>query len=185
MIMYHPYYLEYIMPKILNKKSIFKSKLFDIKEADIEFNNNILKYEIISGTGNGAVLVVPIVNNDIIFIKEYAAAVDDYMITFPKGKIDNGETIVEAANRELQEEIGYKSLEIRLIKKLYLAPGYIDHMTYVMVAKELSPSSLVGDEPEELEVIRVNREDVSSFLNKHEIVDSRVYAAISFIENHE
>jgi ADP-ribose diphosphatase len=94
------------MPKILNKKSIFRSKLFDIKEADIEFNNNILKYEIISGTGNGAVLIVPIINNDIIFIKEYAAAVDDYMITFPKGKIDNGETIVEAANRELQEEIG-------------------------------------------------------------------------------
>ena len=185
MIMYHPYYLEYIMPKILNKKSIFRSKLFDIKEADIEFNNNILKYEIISGTGNGAVLIVPIINNDIIFIKEYAAAVDDYMITFPKGKIDDGETIVEAANRELQEEIGYKSLEIRLIKKLYLAPGYIDHMTYVMVAKELSLSSLAGDEPEELEVIRVNREDVRSFLNKHEIVDSRVYAAISFIENHE
>jgi hypothetical protein len=58
-------------------------------------------------------------------------------------------------------------------------------MTYVTVAKELSPSSLAGDEPEELEVIRVNREDVRSFLNKHEIVDSRVYAAISFIENHE
>ena len=180
--MYHPCYAEYTMPKIIKKKSIFRSKLFDIKEADIEFKNNILKYEIISGTGNGAVLIVPIINNDIIFIKEYAAAVDDYMITLPKGKIDQGETIIEAANRELQEEISYKSSEIKLIKKLYLAPGYIDHITYVMVAKDLSASSLSGDEPEELEVIRVNREDVHSFLHKHDIVDSRVYAAISFIE---
>ena len=65
--MYHPCYAEYTMPKIIKKKSIFRSKLFDIKEADIEFKNNILKYEIISGTGNGAVLIVPIINNDIIY----------------------------------------------------------------------------------------------------------------------
>ena len=173
------------MPKILNQKSIFKSKLFDIKQADIEFNGTTMKYEIISGTGSGAVMVVPFIENDIIFIKEYAAAIDDYMITFPKGKIDKGETIEEAANRELQEEVGYKSKDIKLIKKLYLAPGYIDHMTYVMVAKELSVSSLSGDEPEELEVIRVHKDDVINFLDKNEIIDSRVYAALNIIENHE
>ena len=173
------------MPKILNQKLIFKSKLFNIKQADIEFNGTTMKYEIISGTGSGAVMVVPFIDNDIIFIKEYAAAIDDYMITFPKGKIDRGETIEEAANRELQEEVGYKSREIKLIKKLYLAPGYIDHMTYVMVAKELSVSSLSGDEPEELEVIRVHRDDVINFLDKNEIIDSRVHAALNIIENHE
>ena len=173
------------MPKILNQKLIFKSKLFNIKQADIEFNGTTMKYEIISGTGSGAVMVVPFIENDIIFIKEYAAAIDDYMITFPKGKIDKGETIEEAANRELQEEVGYKSKEIKLIKKLYLAPGYIDHMTYVMIAKELSVSSLSGDEPEELEVIRVHRDDVINFLDKNEIIDSRVHAALNIIENHE
>ena len=173
------------MPKILKQKSIFKSKLFDIKQADIEFNGTTMKYEIISGTGSGAVMVVPFIENDIIFIKEYAAAIDDYMISFPKGKIDKGETIEEAANRELQEEVGYKSKDIKLTKKLYLAPGYIDHMTYVMVAKELSVSSLSGDEPEELEVIRVHRDDVINFLDKNEIIDSRVHAALNIIENHE
>ena len=173
------------MPKILNQKLIFKSKLFNIKQADIEFNGTTMKYEIISGTGSGAVMVVPFIENDIIFIKEYAAAIDDYMITFPKGKIDKGETIEEAANRELQEEAGYKSKEIKLIKKLYLAPGYIDHMTYVMVAKELSVASLSGDEPEKLEVIRVHRDDVINFLDKNEIIDSRVHAALNIIENHE
>ena len=173
------------MPKILKEKFIFKSRLFNIKQATINFNNKTLNYEIISGTGRGAVLIVPIINDEVIFIKEYAAAIDDYMITFPKGKIDKGETIEEAANRELQEEVGYKSKEIKLIKKLYLAPGYIDHMTYVMVAKELSVSSLRGDEPEELEVIRVHRDDIINFLDKNEIIDSRVHAALNIIENHE
>ena len=105
--MYHPCNLEYIMPKIIKEKSIFKSKLFNIKQAKIKFDNQILDYEIISGTGSGAVLIVPILGDEIIFIKEYAAAVDDYMITLPKGKIDDGEQLIEAANRELQEEVGF------------------------------------------------------------------------------
>ena len=56
------------------------------------------------GLDDGAVLIIPILENKIIFIKEYAAAVDDYMLTLPKGKIDSNETIYEAADRELQEE---------------------------------------------------------------------------------
>ncbi len=169
------------MPKILKKKSIFKSKLFNIEQADIEFKDKVLKYEIISGNSNGAVLVVPIIGSEIIFIKEYAAAVDSYMITFPKGKIDNDESMYEAANRELQEEIGYKANNIEFIKKIYLAPGYIDHITYVMFAKGLQSSSLLGDEPEILEQIRVNIDELQKFLDESEIIDSRVYAALNYI----
>ena len=170
------------MPKILKKKSIFKSKLFNIKQADIQFKDKVLQYEIVSGNGNGAVLIVPMIGNEIILIREYAAAVDDYMITFPKGSIDRDETIYEAANRELQEEIGYKASNIKFIKKIYLAPGYIDHTTYIMFADGLEPSSLLGDEPEILEQIRVNKDEIQKFLEVSEIVDSRVHAALNCIQ---
>ncbi len=169
------------MPKILKKKTIYKSKLFNIKQADIKFGDKILKYEIISGTGKGAVLVVPIIGDDIIFIKEYAAAVDSYMVTFPKGKIDKDENMYEAANRELQEEIGYKSNDIKFIKKIYLAPGYINHITYIMFAEDLTESSLLGDEPERLEQIRVNKDELHKFLETSEIIDSRVYSALNYL----
>lgn len=169
------------MPKILKKKSLFKTKLFNIEQADIEFEDEVLKYEIISGNNDGAVLVVPIIGSEIIFIKEYAAAVDNYMITLPKGKIDKDESMYEAANRELQEEIGYKANNIKFIKKIYLAPGYIDHITYLMFAEGLQSSSLLGDEPEILEQIRVNKDELQKFLDESEIIDSRVYAALNYI----
>ena len=169
------------MPKILKKKTIYKSKLFNIEQADIKFGDKILNYEIICGTGKGAVLVVPIIGDDIIFIKEYAAAVDSYMVTFPKGKIDKDENMYEAANRELQEEIGYKSNDIKFIKKIYLAPGYINHITYIMFAEDLTESSLLGDEPERLEQIRVNKDELHKFLETSEIIDSRVYSALNYL----
>jgi len=171
------------MPKILKKSSLYKSKLFNINEAKIEFHNETLTYEIISGTGSGAVLIIPIIDNKIIFIKEYAAAVDDYMLTLPKGKIDSNETIYQAADRELQEEIGFKSNKMKFIKEVYLAPGYIDHVTYMMLAESLKPSSLIGDEPEDLEIIQVEIPRISTFLEKNKIIDSRVYAAVNYIQN--
>ena len=142
-----------------------------------------MSYEIISGTGTGAVLIIPVLDKKIIFIKEYAAAVDDYMLTLPKGKIDSNETIYQAADRELQEEIGFKSNKMKFIKEIYLAPGYIDHVTYMMLAESLKPSSLIGDEPEDLEIIQVEIPRISAFLEKNKIIDSRVYAAVNYIQN--
>ena len=139
------------MPTIKNKSIITKTKLFKVEKLDIEFENKVHReYEVISGTGTGAVMVMPILNDEFYFIKEYAAAVDDYSLTFPKGKIDEGELILDAANRELQEEIGFKSTMLKHIYTLDLAPGYIDHKTYIILAEGLSPSKLPGDEPEEL-----------------------------------
>ena len=163
--MYHQLLLFYNMPKILKKSSLFKSRLFNISEAKIEFSNEVLNYEIISGTGQGAVLIIPVLENNILFIKEYAAAVDDYMLTLPKGKIDSNETMYEAADRELQEEVGFKSGKINFIKELYLAPGYIDHITYMMLAESLEPSSLIGDEPEDLEIIKVEISHINSLID--------------------
>ena len=142
------------MPTIKNKKIISKTSLFKITELDIEFNNNVKrKYEVISGSGRGAVMVIPVQGKKLLFIKEYAAGIDKYTLSFPKGRIDKNEEILEAANRELQEEIGHKANKLSNIFTLDLAPGYIDHKTYIVLAEELNPSKLEGDEPEALEVV--------------------------------
>ena len=35
-----------------------------------------------------SVLIVPVVNNELILIREYAAGVDSYELGFPKGAVD-------------------------------------------------------------------------------------------------
>ena len=73
---------------------------------------------------------------------------------------------------------------MKFIKELYLAPGYIDHVTYMMLAESLKPSSLIGDEPEDLEIIKVEIPRISIFLERNKIIDSRVYAAVNYIQNY-
>ena len=167
------------MPTIKNKSIIITTKLFRLNKLDIEFSNKAIReYEVIYGTGNGAVMIIPILGNDILFIREYAAGIDDYSLTFPKGQIDDGESILVAANRELQEEVGYKSEKIKQIYTLDLAPGYMNHKTYIILAENLVPSRLDGDEPEDLEVIKCDKNDINKLLFENNNIDSRVLASL-------
>ena len=167
------------MPIIKNKSTIITTKLFKINKLDIEFDNQAIReYEVISGTGSGAVMIIPILGDNFLFIREYAAAINNYSLTFPKGKIDDGESILVAANRELQEEIGYKANKIRQIFSLNLAPGYMDHNTYIILAENLVPSKLNGDEPEDLEVIKYNKNNLSNLLLESNNIDSRALASL-------
>ena len=123
-------------------------------------------------------MIIPVLGNDILFIREYAAGIDGYSLTFPKGKIDDGESILVAANRELQEEVGYKSEKIKKIYTLDLAPGYMNHKTHIILAEDLVPSKLNGDEPEDLEVIKCKKNDINKLLFKNNNIDSRVLASL-------
>ena len=172
------------MPIIKNKTFISETKLFKISKLDIEFPNNINReYEVITGTGNGAVMIIPISKTSVFFILENAAAIDSYSLSFPKGKIDPGEKILDAANRELQEEIGYRSDNTELIDTIDLAPGYIDHKTHIVLARDLVPSKLLGDEPEELKVIEVPLDNIDAHLVKYDHIDSRVLASLYIYNN--
>tara|TARA_Y100001936_G_C15879689_1_gene562146 strand:- start:229 stop:756 length:528 start_codon:yes stop_codon:yes gene_type:complete len=171
------------MPKIINKKTILQTRLFKLESLDINFgNDNFRNFEIISGSGAEAVMIIPVNGNNIIFIKEYAAAIDDYSITLPKGRIDKGENILDAANRELQEEIGFKSNNLEHIYTLDLAPGYINHKTHIVLAKDLIPSKLEGDEPEELEVISCKKNNLSKFIKQQNNIDSRAISCMYLLE---
>ena len=69
------------MPIIKNKTFISETKLFKISKLDIEFPNNINReYEVITGSGNGAVMIIPISKTSMFFILEYAAAIDSYSL---------------------------------------------------------------------------------------------------------
>ena len=172
------------MPDIKNKTLISLTKLFKVSKLDIEFPNNVTReYEVISGTGSGAVMIIPISEKSMFFIMEYAAAIDSYALTFPKGKIDDGEQILDAANRELQEEIGYFSSKLKHIYTIDLAPGYINHQTHIVLAEDLSPSQLIGDEPEELEIIEVPLDRINENLLQYKNIDSRVLASLYIYNN--
>ena len=127
-------------PTILGRKTLAHTRLFRIESIDLEFSNGERRqYErLVRGSSGGAVLVVPLLdNNTVLLVREYAAGVHRYEIGFPKGRVEGGEDILDAANRELKEEIGYGSHQLEHLTSLTIAPGYLEHATNIILAREL------------------------------------------------
>ncbi|PPI87847.1 ADP compounds hydrolase NudE [Candidatus Pantoea edessiphila] len=136
-------------PKIINVKTVAYSKLFKIQSVDLIFNNGKHRvYERIKSSNLETVIIVPVINNHLILIQEYAVSLEDYTLGFPKGLINSGESIQEAANRELKEEIGFGSTKLEIVGKLTIAPSYLYSINNIVLAEDLYEKKLQGDEPE-------------------------------------
>jgi len=167
------------LPKILNIDIRAKSDLFKIESIDLEFSNGVNRtFERFSGTRK-AVMVIPMLDdNTVLFVKEYAVGTERYEVTFPKGLIDEGESLTQTANREMQEEIGYGAKTFYLMKQLTSVPGVARGVMHTILAKDLFEQKLEGDEPEEIEVIECKLNEIDEFIERVDFTESRSIASL-------
>jgi len=168
-------------PKIIDRKTIAKTRFFCVETMNIQFSNGEYReYERLTrNRSSGAVLIVPLLDNDtVLLIREYSAGVDRYELGLPKGKIDAGEELLHAANRELKEEVGYGANQLHHLTSLSLAPSYLEHMIDIVIAENLYAEKLQGDEPEVLEVIPWKLNNIQGLLATGECTEARSIAAL-------
>jgi len=166
-------------PKILDRRLAAKTRIFRIEQIDLEFANGSRRcFERILG-GSASVLVVPLRDADTLLLsREYAAGLDRYELGFPKGIVEPREDPLEAANRELAEEVGCAARDLRLIHTVSLAPGYIQHFTHIVLARDLYERRADGDEPEPIEVVPWPMDDLHGLLARNDFSEARSIAAL-------
>jgi ADP-ribose diphosphatase len=167
-------------PEILGTHTLAKTRLFHIQQLDLRFTNGVeTRFERLIGSPQGAVLIVPMLDDDTFFlVREYAAGIDRYELSLPKGRIEQDEAILNAANREIMEEIGYGANNLHHLTSFSLAPGYLGHFTHVVLARDLYPQQIAGDEPEPLEVVPWRLSELGTLLGRDDCTEARSIAAL-------
>lgn len=166
-------------PTVTRREIIAQTRLFRVEAMDLAFSNGEQRqYERLVGSAKGAVLVVAMPDPDsVLMISEYAAGLDRYELAFPKGKIDAGESMLDAAGRELREETGFAAKRLTHIHSMTIAPGYLGHTTHIILAQDLFESPCEGDEPEPLDVSQWQFEQLPELLNREDFTEARSIAA--------
>jgi len=172
------------MPIIHSQAVIAETRQFRIESLELEFSNGECRqYERLARNGSaGAVLVVPMMDRDtVLLVREYAAGVHRYELGLPKGKVEAGEDCLNAANRELKEEIGFGAKRLQRLHTLSLAPGYLEHTIDIILAEDLYPEKLTGDEPEELDIVPWKLNEIDRLLATGECSEARSIAALYLV----
>ena len=167
-------------PRILRRDPIAETRIFRIEELDLEFANGATRtFERLLGGDEGSVLVVPMLDDDtVLLIREYSTGTDDYQLGLPKGRIEGGEDPLQAADREIREEVGYGAKDLHLLRTVSIVPSYIRHQTHIVLARDLFPDRQPGDEPEPIEVVPWKLSDWQTLLAQPDLTEARSITAL-------
>ncbi len=125
----------------------------------------------------GAVVVVPVVGDEALLVRQFRAAVGGDLLEVPAGKRDvDGEPPEETARRELEEEIGHRPGRLVKLAEFYNTPGFCDEYTHLFLAldlEDLGGNRAVGPEERAMTTERVRLARVEEYISSGELCDAK------------
>jgi ADP-ribose diphosphatase len=170
-------------PAINKVETVAQTRIFSIEEIDLTFTNGEKRiYERLTPRNHHAIMIIPFVDEDhVLLIKEYSMGIGDYTLSFPKGLVENSESLLNGAQRELKEEIGMGAESFEYMRDLKLSPNYMSHGISIYEAKGLYEASLIGDEPEPLEVVSWPLRQIDELMQRDDFIEARSVTAALLI----
>lgn len=163
--------------KKINEQQVYDAHIFSVSKVIL---HNAEEKEVIHSVVRfvDTVSVLPITpEGNIILEKQYRTPINDYLLEIPAGKIDQGESPETALQRELEEEIGYRTKELRKCFEAYVSCGISDEKMYYYIATvEKIPENertVFPDDNEHIEIVEVTVDQAVNMIYNYEIKDTK------------
>jgi ADP-ribose pyrophosphatase len=127
----------------------------------------------------GAVVIIPI-NQDgrLLLVQQWRRAINRITTELPAGTLEKDEIPFACAERELQEEIGYRAQQMTPLNGFFCAPGFCDEYLHLFLGENLVYSPLPADEDEGIDVISLSLDEAISWIEQEKIIDAKSIAGI-------
>jgi 8-oxo-dGTP pyrophosphatase MutT (NUDIX family) len=118
-------------------------------------------------------------NNEVVLVRQYRHGVQEVLLELPGGVVDEGESPLEGAKRELMEETGYKAGQIIEVGKFYPNPAIQQNILYCYLATDVEWAGEQDlDESEEIEVVLVPLDELVEMVKQGKLLHALNVAAI-------
>lgn len=165
--------------ELIESNLVYDGKIMEVYSDKVKMPNGQVASREYVVRGGGASAIVPIdEQGNIIFVKQYRHPIRNFTIEIPAGMLEKEEDPYECAVRELEEEIGFKSDDVKLITKMYSAVGICSEIIYIYLAKNLQPGHQHFDPDEFIEVEKHSVEEAVKMIFHGEITDSKTMVGV-------
>ena len=164
--------------KTLNSETKYRGKAFDVHLEQVSLpDGNTAQLDIV--VHPPSVTILPIDDQGLVwFVNQYRHPAQQHLLELPAGVLEENETPLACARRELREEIGMDAGNIEKIGEFFLAPGYSTEFMYVFKANDLHPAPLQRDADEFMTVEKISLQEVRRLVFEHKILDCKSLAAL-------
>lgn len=164
--------------KVTQTENIYQGRIISLRRDTItEPNGTTYKREVVEHPG--AIVIVPVDNDGkLLLVKQWRHAAGKTLTELPAGTLEKGEPPRDCAERECQEETGFKPNQLIELGGFFSAPGFCTEYLHLFLASELVASPLPGDEDEHIELHPVTLEQAIGLIENGTICDAKSVAGI-------
>lgn len=134
--------------------------------------------EYVHHSGGSSVLAVD-ADRNVYLVEQYRYPYRQTTLEIPAGKVNQGESAVCCAVRELKEEVGLKAVKLRDMGLIYPTPAYTDEPLHIFLAQEFETGKSCLDDHEFLNVKIVPLTDALQMIDRNEIRDAKTVTALT------
>jgi ADP-ribose pyrophosphatase len=166
--------------KILRSKVVYKGSIFGVRRDEVLEPTGVrTTREVI--THPGSVVVMPVLpDGRIILIQQYRHAARQFLWELVAGRMDPGESVRQAAVRELIEETGYRAKRLRVFLDLFPTPGFLEERMYILLAEGLKLGEAEPEEDEKIVVRAFTRAELEKMIQRGVLRDAKSIAGLLY-----
>ena len=172
-------------PGKLTSERVYTGRVINLDRDTVRFpDGSVGELEMVRHPGASA--IVPFVseptgdNPQILMIKQYRYAAEQYLYEIPAGRLDPGEAPLACAKRELREETGCTAKHMEFLFSMFTTPGFTDEQIHVFLASGLERGEAEREADEFMTVETVTLSTALQFIQEGQIKDGKTALAILF-----
>lgn len=159
--------------KLLSSKPLLKTSIFHITmDRAIDPDGFEIKRAILHHPGS-AVMIPMDDRGRILLVRQYRLPAQQKMWELPAGRVDEGETPLQAARRELREETGYSARKWEKLVSYYPSPGFLAEKMNLFLATGLKEGKAEPMEDERIELGWFTRKQLEQMVQTGKIIDGK------------
>jgi len=133
----------------------------------------------------GGVTAIPVLDDGrLLLIRQFRYPLQRYILEFPAGKLDSGQSPLDTMRRELVEETGYQADAMRHLLSFHTSPGFCDEIIHLFVASELTHAGQRLEEGEHILVESYTLEECLNMVQTGEIDDAKTILGLYWYRIH-
>ena len=160
--------------KITSSKQVYDCGLFRVtedraidKKTGFEIKRSVVRHN------GSAVMMAVDANRRILLVRQYRLPADRYLWELPAGRLDPGETALQAAKRELMEETGCRAKKWSRLAAFLASPGYVEERMTIYLAQELTQGEASPMDDERIETRWFTARQVGDMILTGKIQDAK------------
>lgn len=159
--------------EIISSHEVLKNKLFRVVDEVAKDPSGFEIHRFIVRHPGSAVMMAVDDGNRVLLVRQFRLPAKQELWELPAGRLDPGESPLEAAKRELREETGYQAKDWIELASFWPSPGYVDEKMSLFLASNLTPGPQEQMEDERIEMRWFDENELTNLIRAGEIRDGK------------